>query len=291
LSDKKTILIVGADSDLGTSLANYLNQNLYELVFTSRKKNPPLKCIQYLDLSDKDSIENLNLEGIEVSVICASITDQKKCEEDPMHTYNINVEGTLKLIERLSKNNVHIIFPSTSLVYDGAYPFQGSADSPNPKGKYASYKYEVEKEILKSYSSHATILRLSKLITINYPLFLEWHSALSENKKIFPFGDLLFSPISINFAAQVIERIIQDKIFDTLNLSAINEISYYDALTYIAKNSGFSVSKITEGSAKIKLPDLFLPSHSTLDTSQLENLGIIIPPSEYALDFFINEIT
>jgi len=291
LSDKKTILIVGADSELGASLINYFDKNIYEILSTSRKKNLLSKDIQYLDLTDPASIENLNLEGIDASVICASITNQSECEESPLHTHNINVTGTLMLLERLSQHNIHIVFPSTSLVYDGLTPFQGSSDIPNPNGKYASYKYEVEKEIAKSYSNHSTILRLSKLITKNYPLFLEWHKALSENKKIFPFGDLLFSPISINFAAEVIERIIQDKFFDTLNLSAINEISYYDALTYIAENSGFSVSKITEGSAKIKLPDLFLPSHSTLDTSQLENLGIIIPPSEYALDFFINEIT
>lgn len=290
MSDKKTILIVGADSDLGSSLISHLDKDIYELLFTSRKENLLPRSTQYLDLAVLASIDNLNVEGIDAAIICASITNQKQCEAEHKYAHKINVDRTLLLIEKLFRNNIHIIFPSTSLVYDGSKPFQGSSDQINPSGKYASYKYEVEKEILKSYASHSTILRLSKLITKNYPLFLDWHASVSNNEEIFPFVDLFFSPISINFASEVIERIIKDKIFDTLNLSSGNEISYYHALKYIAKNSGFSVDKIFKGFAKEKIPDIYLPQHSTLDASKLSNLGIKIPSSEEALDFFINNL-
>ena len=284
---KETILIVGDSSILGSYLYKNLDKTRYKLKTTTRNKNLISNDVLYVDLSNTSSIEDIELSDIDISILCSSVTNQKQCQIDPEYSYKVNVIGTLLLIKKLVNNNIHVVFPSTSLVYDGSKPHQGLLDPRNPISKYASFKYEVEKEISKSYSENITIIRISKIIHENYPLFLDWYAALVNNEDIFPFKDLLFSPVSISFVGEVIRRLIHDKPTGIFHLSSSNDISYLDALTYLAIHSGFSLDKIYESYAKDHIEDIHLPKYTTLDCSGTLDLGFNIPKSEEALDYFI----
>ncbi|MDC0198357.1 sugar nucleotide-binding protein [Candidatus Thioglobus sp.] len=284
---KETILIVGDTSRLGSFLLNYLDECKFKLKSTTRNINLISNNVLYVDLSNINSIDAIDFSDIDVSIICSSITNQKQCERYPDYAYKVNVTGTLHLIRKMVNSNIHVIFPSSSLVYDGSRPSQGELDPKNPIGKYASFKHLVEKEISKSYYDNICIIRISKIIYKNYPLFMDWFSALDKGDDIFPFKDLLFSPVYISFVGEVINSLVHNKSKGVFNLSSSNDISYFDALKYLASHSGFSLFKIYESSAKDYIGDIHLPKYTTLDCSETLGLGFNIPKSEDALDFFI----
>lgn len=287
MKEKKIFLIVGAESTLGAYLKSSLSDEYEIFCTTSRKENTSKRCF-FIDLNDKDSIDNLPMQNFDSAIICASITNQKKCSLDREKAYKVNVSSTLYLSEKLIKNGIHVIFPSTSLVFDGKIPFPHEHFDKKPQGVYAQLKSEVEDALLKDFSKEKiTILRVTKIIDQNFSLFKTWIETMQKGAIVSSFYDLYFSPVSIKFVKEVIQLILKNKKTGVFNLSSRDQISYSDSLEFMT--TFFPELNILSKKVSALEFDrhIFLPKYTTL-ASSLEKENIYMPDSKESILFFLN---
>ena len=99
----------------------------------------------------------------------ASISDVKTCEEDPRLAFEVNALGTQLLVEALgSKSQAHIVFATTSHVYDFSKIGQGQmlteSSALRPLNVYGRSKRAgelvLEEWIARASQARATLLRL-----------------------------------------------------------------------------------------------------------------------------------
>ena len=287
LRNRKKILIVGSDGVMGKYLYENLDRNYYDLKKTTMRMNLVNAATHFLDLLDINSIDNLDIDGFDVALFFASKTNMQECEDNFEEAYQVNVVSTLKLIRKLSEVNCSVIFPSTSLVFGGKKPYPGVHDELDPAGTYANFKKEVEENLFDINPNKITILRISKIIDYNFPLFFDWKVKLLKDEEVEPFNDLIFSPISICFLSKVIVQIIKKNFSGILNVSAKSDISYADAARYMSNKLGLSLDKIKSKSAKGILADFHLPKFASMDSSSLNSLGLEAPHPYKSVDFFL----
>ncbi len=284
--DKSKILILGGDSKIGSYLKKYMG-NKFQVVTTTRRKNLVSENCIYLDLNDPENFKKYKFTGFKAAIFCAAITNQKFCEDNFDLAKNLNVFSTINLLNFLIEQDIFIIFPSTSLIFDGKKPFCPALEKANPKGTYAKLKAEVENEIKLNYKSNFAIIRFSKIIDPNFLLFKSWIKDFHEKKKIEAFGDYFFSPIYISHCAEILEKVSQNKLNGIFNFSAKDQISYFEALKFFSNKMVGSSKNIEKISAKLEMKSLYLPNFTTLENS-LKSL-IDSPSTKEVLDKFLED--
>ena len=116
----------------------------------------------------KDDIRNLEIskyfdEG-DIVIHLAAISSLPECQSNPVMAYDVNVNGTLNILEICRKKNVkQIIFSSTSAVYENNINFPCKEnDNVNPTLIYSMSKYTCENLCLsyvKNYNMNISIIR------------------------------------------------------------------------------------------------------------------------------------
>tara|TARA_B100000029_G_scaffold116389_1_gene109188 strand:+ start:23907 stop:24797 length:891 start_codon:yes stop_codon:yes gene_type:complete len=151
------IAITGGSGFIGTSLVNLL-KNQHEILILDRTPSQ----IQDIDFFECDLLESEKISGaleeIDIVIHLAAAVGVKLTEEDPLHTLNLNIQGTHNVLESCKKNNVKkIIFASSSEIYGEAQkvPIK-ETDPPMPITNYGVSKITGE-EYVKAYSKTSSI--------------------------------------------------------------------------------------------------------------------------------------
>ncbi len=141
--DESKILITGGDGGLGNACRKIMPNAQY----TGRKE---------LDLQDGRSIDNyFKNHKVETVIHLAAFTGIPPCENDPEKAYDVNVEGTRRILESAKSHGVrHFIYMSTACVFPGTDGgrMEDEDSIPYPKHFYGLSKLMGE-EITKSYNS------------------------------------------------------------------------------------------------------------------------------------------
>ena len=153
-----------------------------------------------------------------------------------------------------------------------------------PLNEYGRQKVKAEQKIIKL--GGVAIVRLTKVLSRNTPLISDWIKKLKAGKKIYPFSDAYFSPISIKYATNAIAKVGSNNRTGIFNISGNDDISYYDfARTLAIKLNGVDdlvrpVSKVTANST------IFASGrYSTLDMEEIMTIIDIKPqPFENVLE-------
>ena len=224
-SESKT-LIVGIDGAIGSKLFSTLLTYGWEVYGTSRDKSKTSSRIRFLDLRSPDL--HLQKEQFSVAIICAAITSIYKCEENPSESRDINVIGTIALIDSLLQSGTFVVFLSTNAIFDGSKSFFSVTDTPNPLNKYGSFKLEVEEHLLKKKTAQFAILRLTKLVTNQTKFIVTWNLLLEQGNNILAFSNRMLSPITMEEIESAISSIIKTKQTGVFHLGGQDELSYFD---------------------------------------------------------------
>lgn len=227
-----TALIVGIDSVIGKRLEHVLNLNGWTVFGTSRRACAEKSNVFYLDLAN---IAKFRFDlPIDVVFLCASITKITLCKDNNHHAKLINVDAQIQLAEYFSNKNTHIVYLSSNAVFNGQKPWYKTTDPLCPTTSYGEYKALVEKALLQM-NGKVTIVRLTKVLTPNYPLVVQWTKNLRNNKIIEPFYNLFLSPISINTVSQCLKEIGDKHLSGIIHLSGESDVSYVEFAEYLTE--------------------------------------------------------
>ena len=184
------------------------------------------------DLADEGSW--LDGAGHDVAFMCAAITRMQACEDDPVGTAHINVTQTIRLLDKLHQNGTHCVFLSTNLVFDGTQPWM-KVDAPTqPLNAYGYQKSMVEAWC--AAHDRCTVLRLTKVIGPNMPLFESWLAGWERGEVAAAFYDMTFAPVWVDDVVDALLQIGTNKRFGVEQISGAADVSYVEVARRLAPN-------------------------------------------------------
>lgn len=167
------LLITGAAGQIGSGLAKNLIKNGHDLVLVDSLRNGNVSNLlvndnyiapfYHLDILTPQFFEMCS-GNYEAIIHLAAITSLPDCESNPLETIVINVAGTSAVLEFARKNNIpHVIFASTSAVYENTDADVFTEDMEINPRLYYSLSKKMAEEIVQSYrenyGSKVTVLR------------------------------------------------------------------------------------------------------------------------------------
>ena len=222
-------------------------------------------------------------------VFCSGITNIKFCETHPDLSFNVNVLKTTELINYFISKKIFVIFLSTSSVFDGNIKLPNEGSVVNPNTIYGFQKSEVER--LSSSISNANIflaiVRITKVINLNREPFRTFLCKLKSAEEIFPFSDLIFSPVSLNYIASSLIKIAKNREAGIYHLTGSEDINYYDFLMKISKFMKLNTELVKQcNTTDLKNSPLFTPKYASLGLTN-KNLKLMIKsqPIEEVMKF------
>jgi dTDP-4-dehydrorhamnose reductase len=273
-------LLVGGDSELGTATYWYLKEKNRPSVPTTRRRSLVAPDRPYLDI--------LNIPdnwapspGIDSACIFVSVARLRDCALDPAGSAHINVDQTLRLIDKLTSHGIYVLFLSSNQVFDGEAPSVLPGAPACPVSEYGRQKAITEKAILNRIAKGAPlgILRLSKVVSPHLELIHRWIETLRAGRSIQAFSDMAIAPVPVNLVAAAIDALLDHKLQGVFQLTGPRDVTYLDIGRHIAKELGVDQELITPVSAhSAGMPQGATPSHTTLDSTFLrQRFGITVP--------------
>jgi dTDP-4-dehydrorhamnose reductase len=254
MDKKKTVLVLGANGQLGRCLYDYIENNKIELDVTYYGR-------QQIDLMYIESVDDvrkfLGDTSYDFAINCAAYTDTWQAEkdyeeqEDIFNTPNWKINSTaLKWLSKyFNEKGTHLIHISTDFVYQGNNPksyWEHEASSTCNMTAYASAKYDGEwyvREIMDNY----TIFRTSWLVSNHGNNFLnKVYNQLGNNEITLPYDEYACPTFATCLARFIVDNIVNgniskctDKhIFNATNCWEKPVWSKYDFAKYIFGNVG-----------------------------------------------------
>jgi len=168
------VLITGGAGFIGHHLTRRLLGMSYELVvldnfktgkmqnISQHLKNAPFKLVVG-DVRSKKVIRNA-MDGVDAVVHLAALISVEESFKNPIETHNVNVTGTLNVLEEAARMNIEkFIYASSTAVYGDGNPLPlREGYPPKPLSPYATSKVSAEyycEMFHRSYSLKTVILR------------------------------------------------------------------------------------------------------------------------------------
>lgn len=155
LSEKTTILVTGANGQLGSELNIISAYEPYQFIFTD---------IDELDLTNGNEVNSFfNIHKIDFCINCAAYTAVDNAEKNVEAARAINVDAVQNLAEACTINNTYLIHISTDFVFSGnAFLPLTEEAKPDPISVYGFTKLEGENVAIRS-NKNTLIIRTSWL--------------------------------------------------------------------------------------------------------------------------------
>lgn len=139
-------LITGVAGFIGSSLADRLLQDGHEvtgidnLAYGLRSQVPD--GVRFVEGDIRDAAIAPAFHGIDAVFHLAAKNCLSDCEDDPIETVSINVEGTVNVFEASRRAGVgKVIYAETSALYEGAAQLPSREDDVAPRSFYAISKF------------------------------------------------------------------------------------------------------------------------------------------------------
>jgi dTDP-4-dehydrorhamnose reductase len=166
MRDVPETLIIGADGLVGRHLLAAYRKVHPHTLGTTRRRRPDGQTqsgLAYLDLANPDlNALPLKSGNYLAAIIAAAASKVAQCAGDPESTRQVNVTGTMRLIEQLWDRGILPIFLSSDYVFDGTSLTGCADDEPLcPSTEYGRQKAEVEQALSASGKPYL-VCRLSK---------------------------------------------------------------------------------------------------------------------------------
>ena len=288
LSDKKNILVTGANGQLGMEFRKLAGKNpFYQFIFAGKDE---------LAITDTAAIEKyFNQHAFTHCINCAAYTAVDKAETEKETALDVNAKAAGSLAAVSKKYNTQFIHISTDYVFNGngTVPYKES-DETNPIGIYGASKLQGEVEVFKN-NEQSIVFRTSWVYSSFGKNFVKTMLRLmNEKESIGVVNDQVGSPTYAADLAEIILTIIssnRDIIPGIYNYCNEGVISWYDFALEIKKltNSKCIVNPIDTASYPTPAKR---PHYSVLDTNKIkQTFGVSIPGWKESLKKCIQLLT
>jgi len=275
-----TVIVIGGDSTIGSGLVRALMRRGDVVHSTTRRRILASDERLHIDLADPD-VSAARLPEAEVAFFAASINGFAKARANQALARQVNVVGSASLASQLIRRGTHVVLLSSTAVFDFSEPLI-LADRPvSPKTVYGGIKAEAEAEFLK-LGPAASVVRLTKVLTADMPVFTNWLDGLSHGQHVVAFSDLCFAPIALSDAVAALLAVADDKGGGIYQFSASTDISYAVAARHLAAKIGADPALVHEAKAvESGVPEEEIPKHTSLDMRRLALIMGRGPPDPY----------
>ena len=273
-------LLIGGDSELGAATYRYLAERNRKVEASTRRHDEVSPQRPYLDILHLPNDWKPSPDT-DAACIFVSVARLRECATDPAGSALVNVEQTLRLIDRLISAGTYVLFLSSNQVFNGEVPGVQPDASTCPVSEYGRQKAKTEAAILERISRGASlgILRLSKVVPPSLQLIQGWVESLRNGKSIQAFDDMPIAPVPVGLAAAAIDSLLQHKAGGIYHLTGPRDVTYFDIGLHLAKELGISAELVKPvGARSAGMPEGATPRHTTLDSTVLrERYGIAVP--------------
>ncbi len=275
-------LITGANGQLGKALVKIFPD---AAAFGSSQ----------LDISDKQQVDEINLDTIDVIINAGAYTAVDDCEkpENCSKAWAVNSQGPANLVSRAALTNTPIVHISSDYVFDGSKSGAYSeADLFNPISVYGRSKAAGDYAVM-NYDKHY-IIRTSWVIGEGHK-FINIMKSLAE-KGVSPivvddqFGRLSFT----DDIAKGIKYILENKApFGGYNLTNSGEaVSWHEIAQLVFEKAGRDKNDVSPTSTEDYFKDKdFIaprPHNSQLDLNKISQLGFTPTDWRARLDQYLS---
>ena len=154
-----------------------------------------------------DPLDLVSAEDVSSAVLLLGDTDIDRVHADRKRSEAINVAGVKRIVDRLVRAGIRIVYTSTDLVFDGKRGSYTEFDQPNPKVLYGRQKWAVE-QYIRGCAPDYTILRLAKVVGADPgdgTLFSAWLNDIEAGRPLRVATDQRFSPVFIDDVAAAVQ--------------------------------------------------------------------------------------
>jgi dTDP-4-dehydrorhamnose reductase len=259
-------LVVGGDSLVGSAIQLHCREAGIPVEISSRR--PGTKGLLF-DLRDPD-FAPLERTRHEFAFICAAVTDMRTCQDEPVLTRRVNVDNTIELMRRLADRGTHLLFLSSSQVFDGetAAPTEDAVTC--PKNEYGAQKLAVEQAIAR-HELPAAILRPTKILA-SHPVgvFKAWFDALGKGQAIQAATNMPISPVMVEDVARAAGLLAAGRHRGIWHLGAGDEMTYFEAARLMAEMQQLPLTLVKgEALTEAQVPSIYRHRHATLSSRKI----------------------
>jgi dTDP-4-dehydrorhamnose reductase len=261
-------LVVGGDSLVGSELQVHCRKLGWTVDATSRRTATPPGGV-FLDLGDPD-FTPLQRGTYDVAFVCAAVTSMQVCQSDPARSRRINVDNTLDLMRRLADRGTHLVFLSSSQVFDGETPMPDEAAPTAPKNEYGAQKLAVE-EAIERQKLPAAVLRVTKVLADRpVGVFKGWFEALAKGQPVQAATNMALSPVMVTDVAEAAQRLAAGRHRGIWHLGSSDDIGYFDAARLMAETRHLPLSLVQgEELTDAQVPEIYRHRYVTLSCEKI----------------------
>ncbi len=278
-------LLVGGDSELGAATQRYLTAQGQSSLATTRRRDRVSADRPFFDILDFP-VEWRPPAGTDAACVFVSVARLRDCAMDQAGSSRVNIEQTLRLIDRLTAEGIYTLFLSSNQVFDGEEATVAPGAATCPVSEYGRQKATTEAAILERIAKGAPlgILRLSKVVSPNIPLIQGWIDTLAKGGTIETFDDMALAPVPVELVAAAIDNLLKNKLTGVFQLSGPRDVTYFDIGRFLAEEMGIDQSRVRPATAKSGgMPEGATPRNTTLDSSFLRDRFGINPPDAWEI--------
>ena len=188
-----------------------------------------------------------NILKISAIIICGANASIDSCKKNEESSYELNVQGTKRLIDEVKKLDTKCVFLSSEAVFDGKKGRNKEEDLPNPINVYGKQKLYIENYISRNLDNYL-IFRISRVIGNHFgekDIFNEFYTKIKKNEEISCLEGMSFCLTDVNDVTRIIKLSVEKNIRGLYHISSNNYVSRYQLANIYA-------NKIFGGYTKIK---------------------------------------
>lgn len=266
-----SVLITGANGQLGKELVKQFKQRDYRVFAMSRKD---------IDITNQVNVEEKILSyHPDVIIHAAAYTAVDLAEKNKKIAYETNALGSYYIACAAKKVGAKMVYISTDYVFNGekSCPYT-EEDEVNPLSTYGMSKWIGEK-LVQSSLQESYIIRTSWLYGHEGNNFVKTMLYLAkQQKEINVVNDQVGSPTYTKDLVDVICRLL-GKRYGTYHVSNSDSCSWYEFAREIFLEVGNDPTLVKSVTTKEYGASTIRPSYSVMECKKLKNEGIKMPRS------------
>lgn len=288
---KKSILITGANGQLGRALNAVLKEQLDSdtIILNTSRREPTAYSPIILDITNPLSVTNI-VQDLRPDIIvnCVAHTAVDLCESEKEKAYEMNALGPKNLAVAAHAIDAKFIHISTDYIFDGEKktPYT-EEDETNPQTVYGQTKLEGER-LVQNYCEKYFIIRTAWLYGTGKNFVNTMLRLAEDHTEVGVVRDQFGTPTSAQELAKAIVFLMNTENYGLYHGTCEGIATWYEFATEIFRLAGKAVKVKSLTTEEYPTPAK-RPKYSVLENKKLKELDYYMKPWKEALQEYMKD--